>query len=219
MAQFHGPALPPFAVLAQDAGAPEYPLTPRVAVLACGPSIRETWDDREDFTKFDLVVAINDAPWPRPGTNDRPLRHHWIAASDAHILKPVLEGKVLRPMVGALTNRGFGPQFEKQGLKWIRPHTFSPDGPLGKKHTSYSFVAAVWFALRAAGPTGTVDIHGFDASQTPSITGIDKAHSHKNARWRSEAELLKIIWDERRIVNHGKVSQSLLAQLAGRAPL
>lgn len=189
-----------------------------MAILACGPSVRETWTD-EFFDDFPIVIAVNDAAWPRPGTDDRPFRHHWVVGSDAHILTPILKGERPRPHTGALTNRAYGPQFERLGLLYVRPHTFNKGGPLGARHTSYSFVAAVWFALENAGPLGHVHIHGFDASVTPSVTGIDKNHSHKNARWRAEADLLRMVWDDSRITNYGRASTLLLDHIAGRKSL
>lgn len=179
----------------------------RVAVLCCGPSVRETWSELQ-FQHCATVIAVNDA--------GQLFDHHWIVGSDGHILKPILEGKSRRPLIGALTNRAWVERFKSVGLQAIRPDTFDQNGPFGKGHTSYSFVAALWFALKEAGPWGQVHIHGFDASSTPSVTGIDRFHSHKPSRWRQEADKLRVIWDAARIVNHGRAPGWLLDFLAGR---
>lgn len=188
-------------------GRPGGPQNRRVAILCCGPSVRETWSELM-FPSFDCVIAVNDA--------GQLFAHHWIVGSDGHILKPILEGVNRRPLVGALTNRAWVGRFQAIGLQAIRPDTFDQNGPFGRAHTTYSFVAALWFALKEAGPYGHVHVHGFDASQTPSVTGIDRFHSHRPARWRQEAEKLKVLWDASRITNHGKAPGWLLDFLCGR---
>lgn len=178
-----------------------------VAVLLPGPSLREMW--REDlFPAFAEVIAVNDAAWL--------FAHHWIVGSDRHILQPVLDGEQRRPLAGALTNGAWGPRFEAIGLRWRRPATMVDQGPLGKGHTSYSMVAAVWAALEFAGSGGHVHLYGYDAAIGPSVTGIDKAASHRNARWREEAKKLAVIWDRNRITVHGRVAPGILAFVEGR---
>ena len=204
-------SLPVVAASTQDAvSTPDHTLTAssrRIALLCPGPSLRTTWIDAL-FEKFNLVIAINDAAWL--------YRHHWIVGSDRHILQPVLDGQKPRPLIGALTNRAYGPRFQAIGLQYVRPETFNPNGPLGKRHTSYSMVAAVWFALRQCGPQGVVEIHGFDASPDPSITGIDRHGSHKGARWRDEAQRLRMVWDASRIRSMGNAASWLLDFVAGK---
>lgn len=179
----------------------------RIAVLLPGPSLPEMWREAM-FAFYECVIAVNDAAWL--------YQSHWIVGSDRHILQPVLDGEKRRPLIGALTNGAWGPRFEAVGLRWVKPDTFKKGGPLGKEHTSYSMVAAVHQALAWAGPQGHVDLYGYDAAQAPSITGIDKHYSHKNARWRGEADKLRRIWDASRIRVYGRASAGVLAYVSGQ---
>lgn len=186
--------------------AEERACVPPVALLCCGPSLKDTWDDTRDFPCHSIVIAVNDAGWLN--------RHHWLCFSDKHIIDPIWAKKYAPPIVGCLTNKAFCGQASAHGLQAIRPETFH-DGKALTKGTSYSMVAAVWWAVKQAKALGTVvHLHGYDCSHTPSVAGIDRHGSHAPARWRSEATFLRQVWDKS-IVCHGRAPKGMLDYLNG----
>lgn len=180
----------------------------RVALLCPGPSLPRRWDDLL-FDDYDSVIGIN--------TAGHRYLVHWLAGSDQHIIKPVLDGTKPRPLVGLITNPTYGVQGVKRcGLKWI-PQPLADKQTVRETHSlaatklkavlcAYTMPNALSVALRQAAG-GTVDVYGFDCAESLDFSG--QRGDHTRNRWRIELVWLRSVWRPEQISIHADASQAV----------
>jgi len=153
----------------------------RIAVLACGPSLKQGWHDNK-AKEFDAVVAVNTAAW-RYGCD-------WLVFSDTHVER----GLTKLPRIGVVTNS----RAEITRNNAIRPL------PIGESNTSkltpamraiaeaqgmgqcgFTLPNALRFAAEEW-PGCDVTLFGFDCSELPCVGGMNAPGSHDADRWARE---------------------------------
>lgn len=180
-----------------------------VALLCPGPSLPLEWSD-ELFDEFECVVGVN--------TATHRFNVHWGFGVDAQVMRPILDKKVRQPLVGMVTNNGWGNSLYGRGLSTRHPDMYAgrrcpqkPQEILGKAQCLWTMPNALLFALDQAG-SGKVHIYGWDASPTPDFTRADGQHDP--GRWIEEAIWLRSIWQPT-IIAHGRASDQLRSFVSG----
>jgi len=172
-----------------------------IALLCPGHSLTKTYHG--DYNLSDCVVAVNSAAW---------LFHvDWLVFSDRHIIEPLRSREFPRPVEGVVTN---GAHELWEGCKRVRmpiqdaasQHLTTAMRALaesqGMTECAWTFPNALHFALQLAGPTGKVDVFGFDCSfEELDVAGVAGQHTAK--RWEKELPWVRLIWDHR-CVQHGR---------------
>jgi hypothetical protein len=187
-----------------------------IAVLACGPSLKQHY---HASMAFDLVVAVNTAGWLFPCD--------WLAFSDRHIIEPVTSGTYALPRRGLLSNKGWRTTAQAHGLEWeplpiydYRLKNLTPEMcglaiQQGMTECGFTFPNALFFASRLADQAGDrVHVFGFDcAMQEGDVAGVKGYHTRK--RWLTELPWIKACWLDN-FIPHCAAHPTILRWLDGR---
>jgi hypothetical protein len=181
------------------------PSTParRIALLVGGPSLKEDWSrEREGF--FDEVVSVNGAAFVFPCD--------YAVMVDSPLVKQITGRTKPAPRVALVTyQNAYKRTTDQMKLRCLQV----PNIGKGVKH--YTMPRALKFALIRAGEKGQVWIFGMDFSDSKhDVAGVKGERSQK--RWEQEACALRVIWDKRVAVVHGKISASRLAFIRSEVP-
>lgn len=202
----------------------EEPQGQNIALLCCGPSLREVWDESK-FDDYSMVVAVNTAGWI--------FRCHWLCAADHDIFTNkdrtgIYDPQGRLPLCGILSNAERGKEAKLRGLQWHPLKLQGPDWiarharglnrhPPDSVQCCFTFPNALaWSLVQARG--GMVHVYGIDFSQTPGDV-VGKKGCHDPKRWQKESAWLQLIWQPSRIRCFGRIKPNVLAYLEGRESL
>ena len=177
----------------------------KIAILCPGPTLPSTWCD-DFFPEFDLVVGVNTAA--------HHYRTHYLVGKDPHVLRPVFDKKVPRPLCGLVTARAWMAKTALLGMKWhpfplnrVRCLAAAPYvcKAVNSDVCGYSFPNALQFAYDYGAKS--IDVHGFDQARQPLDFSGQKG-DHSENRWLKETLWLRVLWASW-IVNHGRAPSPL----------
>ena len=191
------------------------PQPKRIAVLACGPSLKVGWHENK-AKGFDVVVAVNTAAWR--------YSCDWLVFSDLHVIE-----RGTPPRGGFVTCTPHGVEL---GLKTMPL-------PIGELNTDYLTPAmraiaeeqgmgqCNWTlpnALRFAAeewPGCEVTLFGFDCSEEPCVGGVNAPGSHDAGRWAKELPWVRECFRMGNVRLDGscRASQMVREYLAGHVEL
>lgn len=171
----------------------------RVALLVNGPSLTTHW--REPMAlDFDLIVAMNTAGWVFP--------HDYAVVTDPQLVREVVDNGKMRPMLGMVCYEAHAQRLSQCGIRWVEMIGIPKSKP-------YTFPKAIVFALKQAGPAGTVELFGVDWTDSKTdVAGVSGDHNPK--RWQQEAEVVRRVWDSRIVAVHGAITPARLDYFKGK---
>jgi hypothetical protein len=169
-----------------------------VALLVNGPSLTKIWTD-DYASNFEVIVAMNTAAWMFP--------HDYWVATDKPLIKEGFQ-KGVKPRKGMVCYAANKMEATRYGIPWLEIPTIPKVKP-------FTFPRAIIFSLAQAGANGTLTIFGVDWTDSPTDVAGQKGW-HTDERWKTEAAILRQIWDKRIIWVHGVISDAKLDFFASR---